>query len=109
MSVMHWIVVGIAVAVITAVAAAGVAGVTTGWTLPFRRERILRPKLWGASLLLIAFGMAFFLFLGPLGGTPTRHPNLPFLGLAVNFGGLALQLLAQRPGRAPLPPTTTVS
>ncbi|SHH99909.1 hypothetical protein SAMN05444521_3143 [Streptomyces sp. 3214.6] len=106
---MNWIAVSIALAVITAVAAAGALAVTTGWLLPFRRDRILRPKLWGASLLLIAFGMAFFLFLGPLSGTPSKHPYLPFLGLGVNFAGLALQLLAQRPGRAPLPPTTTAS
>ncbi|MFH0174732.1 hypothetical protein [Streptomyces cacaoi] len=106
---MNWIAVSIALAVITAVAAAGVAAVTTGWLLPFRRERILRPKLWGASLLLIAFGLAFFLFLGPLGGMPPRHPYLPFLGIGVNFVGLALQLLAQRPGRSPLPSTTTAS
>ncbi len=106
---MHLALVSIGVAVVTAAALAGVAGVTTGWTLPFRRERILRPKLWGAGLLLIAFGTAFFLFLGPLGGTPTRHPYLPFLGIAVNFGGLALQLLAQRPGRADLRSTKSAS
>ncbi|MFJ8109706.1 hypothetical protein [Streptomyces sp. NPDC096132] len=109
MSAMHWIAVSIAVAVTTAVAAAGVVAVTTGWTLPLGRERILRPKLWGAGLLLIAFGTAFFLFLGPLGGVPTRHPYLPFLGIAVNFGGLALQLLAQRHGRTPVPPTNSAS
>ncbi|QJT03859.1 hypothetical protein G9272_29230 [Streptomyces asoensis] len=106
---MNWTAVGIAAAVVTAVAAAGVAAVTTGWLPPTRRKRILRPKLWGASLLLIAFGLAFFLFLGPLGGTPSRHPYLPFLGIGVNFAGLALQLLAQRPGRPPLPPTTIAS
>jgi hypothetical protein len=106
---MYWVMVAVGVVCVTAMGAAGVAAVTTGWTYPFSGSLVLRPRLWGTGVLLSAGGMAAFLFLGPLGVMPPRAYDLPLVGMAVNLVGLALQSLARRPGRATALPTKTAS
>ncbi|MER6380155.1 hypothetical protein ACWDBD_27865 [Streptomyces sp. NPDC001118] len=84
--------------------AAGIAGITTGWVVPWSRARVLRPRLWGYGCLLAASGGPVFLYLGPLGSlgplAPEQYGFLPWLGWLGFMAGLGLQMLAQRPGRA---------
>ncbi|MFF4832039.1 hypothetical protein [Streptomyces sp. NPDC001315] len=106
---MHGALVSLAMVCVTALAAIGLAGVSRGWVPPWGRSRVLRPRLWGTGALLSAAGLSFFMFLGPLGDARPLHVYLPLAGMGVNFVGLALQMLAQRPGRALTPPTTTTA
>jgi hypothetical protein len=77
-------------------AAAGIAGVTTGWVVPLGRHRVLRPKLWGCGQLLGAVGFALWMFLGVL---PARLGVLPLLGWCLFMGSVGVGALAKRPGR----------
>ncbi|MFD7937737.1 hypothetical protein ACFV4T_24910, partial [Streptomyces sp. NPDC059755] len=71
------------------------------------RTRVLRPRLWGVGALMSALGLGLFMFLGPMASHDLAvNLYVPPAGMAVNLAGLAVQTLAQRPGRAPrLPPT----
>ncbi|MFI6930409.1 hypothetical protein [Streptomyces sp. NPDC050287] len=71
--------------------------------LPLGRHRILRPKLWGYGQLIGAVGATLWMFLGVF---PARLDVLPLIGWFVFMGSLGLQMLAQRPGRTPVPPPT---
>ncbi|MER5755654.1 hypothetical protein [Streptomyces sp. NPDC002088] len=106
---MHWALVSLAVGCVTIYAVIGLAGIVTGWVPPWGRSRVLRPRLWGTGALLSAAGLSLFMFLGPLGDAQPLHVYLPLAGMGVNFVGLALQMLAQRPGRALPPPTMSAS
>ncbi|WP_327184921.1 hypothetical protein [Streptomyces sp. NBC_01334] len=108
---LHWSLVVTAVVCVTVMAMAGVAAVTREWVPPFGRRRVQRPRLWGTGVLMSALGLSLFMFLGPLAsGDLAVNFYVPLAGMAVNFGGLALQTLAQRPGHAPrLPPTPTTT
>jgi hypothetical protein len=79
----------------------------TGWVLPLGRHRILRPKLWGYGQLLGAVGVSLWMFLGVY---PARFDVLALIGWFVFTGSLGIQLLAQHPGRTPVPsPTNSAS
>ncbi|MPY35250.1 hypothetical protein FNH09_29590 [Streptomyces adustus] len=95
---MHMILVVLAVLAVAATAGFGIAGVTTGWVVPFGRHRVLRPKLWGYGQLLGAVGMSLWMFLGVL---PAKFDTLPLIGWFLWMGSLGVQWLAQRPGRTP--------
>ncbi|WP_190012994.1 hypothetical protein [Streptomyces lucensis] len=81
-------------------AASGIAAVTTGWVAPFARRRILRPRLWGYGQLSGAAGASLWMFLGVF---RARFDAVPLVGWFVFMGSLGVQMLAQRPGRAPAP------
>ncbi|MCX4698142.1 hypothetical protein [Streptomyces sp. NBC_01373] len=98
---MYLVVAGTLVVVLTA--GFGIAGITTGWVLPLGRHRILRPKLWGYGQLVGAVGASLWMFLGVF---PARLDALALIGWFVFMGGIGIQMLAQRPGRAPVPPAT---
>ncbi|OIJ86946.1 hypothetical protein [Streptomyces monashensis] len=85
-------------------AAAGVAGVTTGWVAPWGRARVLRPKLWGYGCLLGAAGWGVFIWLGPLDG---GHDLLAWLGWIGIMAALRLRVLSERPGRGATTTSTT--
>ncbi|MER6033558.1 hypothetical protein ABT133_06550 [Streptomyces sp. NPDC001835] len=84
-------------------AASGLAAVTTGWVAPFGRRRVLRPKLRGYGQLLGAAAASLWMFLGVF---PARFDVLPLVAWVVFMGSLGIQMLAQRPGRTPVPPAT---
>ncbi|MGW0768619.1 hypothetical protein [Streptomyces sp. NPDC002676] len=84
--------------VVTLMVGFGIAGITTGWVVPFGRHRVLRPKLWGYGQLTAAVGLSLWTFLGTI---PGRADPLPVLGWVVFMGGMVVQLLAQAPGRTP--------
>ncbi|MER6557286.1 hypothetical protein ABT300_05875 [Streptomyces sp. NPDC001027] len=110
---MYWALVGFGVVCVTIMGAMGVAAVTREWVPPRGRARVLRPRLWGTGALMSAVGLGLFMCLGPLAtDRPAVNFYIPIAGMAVNFAGLGVQMLARRPGRTPrLPPasTTTVS
>ncbi|TQJ55478.1 hypothetical protein [Streptomyces sp. SLBN-115] len=108
---LHWSLVVTAVVCVTGMAVVGIAAVMRGWVPPFGRRRVLRPRLWGVGALMSALGLGLFMFLGPMAAHDLAvNPYVPPAGMAVNLAGLAVQMLAQRPGHAPrLPPTPTTS
>ncbi|KPI25763.1 hypothetical protein ACWGA9_31230 [Streptomyces sp. NPDC054950] len=111
---LHWSLVVTAVVCVTVMAVVGVAAVTREWVPPFGRKRVLRPRLWGVGALMSALGLGLFMFLGPMASHDLAvNLYVPPVGMAVNLAGLAVQTLAQRPGRAsrlhPTPPTPTTS
>jgi len=106
---MQWILVIIGAACVSVMAVMGLAAVLRGWT-PQSGRQVLRPRLWGTGVLLSAFGLGVFMFLGPLGSArPGQHFYVPLAGMATNFVGLGLQTLARRPGRVPPLPTKSAS
>lgn len=107
MTVMHMYLVAGAALAVTLMAVFGIAGITTGWVVPFGRHRVLRPKLWGYGQLLGAAGLSVWMFLGVF---PAKFDVIPLIGWFVFMGSLGIQMLAQRPGRTPrLPPTKSAS
>jgi hypothetical protein len=107
MTAMHAFLVVTTAVVATVLAAIGAAGVVMAWAPPWGRA-VLRPRLWGAGALLAAVGVAVFSFLGPLNGPHGSYGPLPWAGWAAFMGGLMLQHLGLRPGRAPRPTKTAV-
>ncbi|WP_062641237.1 hypothetical protein [Streptomyces maremycinicus] len=107
----YWTLVVTAVVCVTLMAVVGIAAVAREWVPPFGRRRVLRPRLWGAGALMSALGLGLFMFLGPMASHDLAVDlYVPPAGMAVNLAGLAVQALAQRPGRTPrLPPATTKS
>ena len=102
---MYMVVVG--ALVVTLMAGLGIAAITTGWVVPVRRHRILRPKLLGYGQLAGAVGASLWMFLGVF---PARLGVLPVIGLFMFMGGLGVSKLAERPGSTPaLPPTSPTS
>jgi len=96
---MHWYLVAGAALVVAALAVMGVIAVVTGWVAPWIRGQVVRPKLWGYGAVTGAAGMALFMFIGPFHGADVELAPLAMAGMAVFFVGLALQWVAQRPGR----------
>jgi hypothetical protein len=78
--------------------AAGVAGVTAGWTLPWNRGRVLRPRLAGCGALLMAVGFGGWMFLGPLRAPRPAFPAPAWVGWFMFMAGLLVQWLSTRPG-----------
>ncbi|MEV6837648.1 hypothetical protein AB0N17_24595 [Streptomyces sp. NPDC051133] len=95
---MHMYMVVAAVLIVASMVAFGVAALTTGWVMPFARRRVLRPKLHGYGQLIGAVGLSLWMFLGLI---PRRFDVVPLIGWFLWMGALGLQMLAQRPGRAP--------
>lgn len=93
---------------VAGMAVIGLVAVTTGWTPRFTGIE-QRPRMWGSGVLLSAVGLTAFLFLGPFNSSSHPDRNLPLVGMAVNFVGLALQSLARRPRSLPQPPTKTTA
>ncbi len=101
--------VGIGVVCVAGMAVMGLVAVVTGRTPRFTGVEE-RSRLWGAGVLLSAFGLTAFLFLGPLNSTPHLHRDLPLIGMGLNLAGLALQSYARRARPLPrLPGKTTLS
>ncbi|MEU1185155.1 hypothetical protein ABZ464_47635 [Streptomyces sp. NPDC005820] len=106
MTAMFAVLMGVGMVCVAGMAVIGLVAVTTGWTPRFTGIEE-RPRLWGVGVLLSAFGLTAFLFLGPLNSTPHLHRNLPLVGMGLNLAGLALQSYARRPGPLPRPSTRT--
>ncbi|MEW2153873.1 hypothetical protein AB0950_01045 [Streptomyces sp. NPDC007189] len=102
---MHMFFVVAAVLAVTFMAVLGVLAVAGVWVPPVARRRVLRRRLWGYGALVNAVGLGLFMFLGPLADAGLEF--LPGLGWCLWMGGMAAQLLAQRPGRPA--PTKTAS
>ena len=97
---MNSILVVLAVLMLAAGVASGIAALTTGWIFPGpARARVVRPRLWGYGTLVGMAGFGTFMFLGPIRGSDFRYAPFAVVGLAVVFAGLAMQWLAQRPGK----------
>ncbi|WP_328750277.1 hypothetical protein OHT57_32535 [Streptomyces sp. NBC_00285] len=93
---------GILLLATTGIAVCGVAGIATGWVLPWLRFRILRPRLWGYGTLVSAAGGMVWTLLGPINGT--RHLPSAYVDRAdwiLFVAGLLIQHRSQRHGRAP--------
>lgn len=90
------------VAVLAVLAAvAGIAAIRTGWTLPWLRSSIVRPRLWGYGLLLYSFSVAVQLTLDAFfAGTDAESMSRLPLQILAGLGPLAFTVAAQRPGRA---------
>ncbi|MCX4883357.1 hypothetical protein [Streptomyces sp. NBC_00847] len=87
---------------VTLVAAGGIAALTTGWVMPWRRSRVLRPRLWGYGSLICAVGGGLYMFVGPFSGPPAGvRGDVAWCGWVAFMAGLGVQFLAQRPGRTP--------
>ncbi|MEU1517037.1 hypothetical protein ABZ490_33650 [Streptomyces sp. NPDC005811] len=109
MTVMFATLVGIGVVCVVGMAVLGLVAVVAGWTPRFTGIEE-RPRLWGAGVLLSAFGLTAFLFLGPLNSTHHLYRDLPLIGMGLNLAGLALQSYARRARPLPqLPGRTTPS
>ncbi|WP_141746552.1 hypothetical protein [Streptomyces sp. LUP30] len=108
---MYWAMVGTGAVCVAIMAAMGVAAVVREWVPPRGAGLVLRPRLWGAGVLMSAVGLGSFMFLGPLAADPPAvNRYVPLAGMAVNIAGLGLQTYARRPGRTPrLPPTSTTA
>ncbi|MGQ5635310.1 MULTISPECIES: hypothetical protein [unclassified Streptomyces] len=102
---MHIFLVVAAVFAVAFMVVLGVLAVTGVWLPPVARRRVLRQRLWGYGALVNAAGLGLFMFLGPLADAGLGF--LPALGWCLWAGGMAVQLLAQRPGRPA--PTKTAS
>lgn len=102
---MHMFLVAAAVLAVAFMAVLGVLAVAGVWVPPVARRRVLRQRLWGYGALVNAAGLGLFMFLGPLADAGLAL--LPALGWCLWMGGMAVQLLAQRPGRPA--PTKTAS
>jgi hypothetical protein len=92
------------------IAAYGVAGIMTGWVLPWNRSKVRRPRLSGIGSLVTAAGTAVWGVLGPM----TRSPHgssayVAWTGWILFTTGLLIHFLAQRHGRAPGDATKTSS
>ncbi|MEU5045250.1 hypothetical protein [Streptomyces griseorubiginosus] len=107
---MHWVLMGLAVLAMTVVAAGGVAGITTGWVVPWGRPKVLRPRLWGYGSLVTAAGGTVWSVLGPMAGPP-HLPSacVAWAGWVLFMAGLLIQSRSHRPGRVPADPTRTSS
>ncbi|MET7690677.1 hypothetical protein ABZT06_22340 [Streptomyces sp. NPDC005483] len=107
---MHWVLMGLALLAMTVVAVGGVAGIATGWVMPWGRSRVLRPRLWGYGSLVTAVGATVWIFLGPMAGPPhAPSAYVAWAGWVMFMAGLLIQFRAQRPGRAARDATKTSS
>jgi predicted phage tail protein len=94
----HWYLVGVAVVLWVLIAAAGVVALWTGRVLPrWVGRRILRPRLWGTGAIVTALGMAVP-SLYPVAHSDAAIDAVFVTGTSLFLGGLACQMLAQRPG-----------
>jgi hypothetical protein len=81
-------------------AAAGVAAVRTGWTAPWMRSRMRRPKLWGYGVLLMTAGMIVWITAFTVGGASETVVNVGFAcSMPMLLAGGVLQAIARRRGR----------
>ncbi|MGI5457729.1 hypothetical protein ACQEWB_32065 [Streptomyces sp. CA-249302] len=95
--------------VMSLMGALGIAALTTGWVIPWRRSKVLRPRLWGYGALMCVVGGSLFMFLGPFSGPPIGvRGGVAWCGWVAFMAGLGVQYLAERPGRTPRPTKTAV-
>ncbi|WP_405863202.1 hypothetical protein OG407_33185 [Streptomyces sp. NBC_01515] len=82
----------LAVLLIAVLAGVGLGAVTRGWTPLARRNRIVRPRLWGYGILVSDAGLAACVFFGPFQG-PDDSRLAPFavVGAVVVFAGVLVQ------------------
>ncbi|MFE3035416.1 hypothetical protein ACFXKY_27665 [Streptomyces canus] len=107
---MDRVLMGISLLAMAGVAMGGVAGIATGWVVPWGRPRVLRPRVWGYGSLVTAAGGTVWSVLGPLAGPPhVPSAYAAWAGWILFMAGLLIQSRAQRPGRAPLDATKTSS
>jgi hypothetical protein len=78
--------------------AMGVLALTTGRALPWQREEILRPQLWGSGALLFGAGMALARFVGTLHDLTLDDVVFP-CSILMLICGAVLQHVGQRVGR----------
>ncbi|MFD3489933.1 hypothetical protein ACFWWB_05085 [Streptomyces sp. NPDC058690] len=91
---MRWYVVVPFAVLSTLATAEGIAAITTGWVLPWLRNKVSRPRLWGYASLLMAACLALQMFDSP----KTRFP-FGDLGVTVGFVGLVMMVVARRPAK----------
>ncbi|MFJ8055524.1 hypothetical protein [Streptomyces sp. NPDC096142] len=88
---------GLAAAIWLMVAAIGLAAVTTGWTLPTTRHRVVRVQLWGYGTLVTALGMGTGLSLHWWADSRALDGAGGAVALVLILLGFFLQTRAQRP------------
>ncbi|MFI5878241.1 hypothetical protein [Streptomyces sp. NPDC051554] len=90
----------LAVLLIAVLAGVGLGAITRGWTPLARRNRIVRPRLWGYSILVSDAGLASYVFFGPFQG-PDDSRLAPFavVGAVVVFAGVLVQGAALNPAK----------
>jgi len=78
-------------------AATGVVAVTTGWTPPTARSRVVQAELWGYGLLVMALGMGTAMSLRWWADSLAMDDAGGATALALIVLGGVLQWRAQRP------------
>ncbi len=79
------------------VAVVGVVAVTTGWTPPTARGRVVRPDVWGYGVLISALGMGTGMSLHWWADSLAMDNAGAATALALFVLGGVLQWRAQRP------------
>ncbi|MFJ9628485.1 hypothetical protein ACIQPR_01815 [Streptomyces sp. NPDC091280] len=99
---------GLAAAVWLVAAVIGVVAVTTGWTPPTTRGRVVRPELWGYGTLIAALGIGTGMSMRWWAGSRGLDGVGGATALALILLGFLLQWRAQRPAH-PRHPTKNAS
>ncbi|MFI5634668.1 hypothetical protein ACIA8E_36035 [Streptomyces sp. NPDC051664] len=92
---MRWYVVVPFAVMSTLATVEGIAAIRTGWVLPWLRNKVFRPRLWGYASLLMAACLALQIF-----DSPKTHFPIGHLGVAGGFIGSAMMVVARRPAKA---------
>ncbi|MGW5276639.1 hypothetical protein ACWEQP_29645 [Streptomyces sp. NPDC004044] len=92
---MHWYVVVPFAVMSTLAVVEGIAAIRTGWVVPWLRNKVFRPRLWGYASLLLAACLALQIF-----DSPKTHFPFGGLGVIVGFIGSAMMVVARRPAKA---------
>ncbi|MFF3327393.1 hypothetical protein [Streptomyces sp. NPDC002889] len=96
---MNWYV-GVPVAGLAVlVAVAGAAAVRTGWVLPAQRGHVLRPRLFGYALLVLAACLGLQLVGAAFLADSAVRSVVTYSGAALMLAVAGLILAAQRPPR----------
>lgn len=89
----------VAVAVVVVLyAVTGVLTIATGRVVPWQRERLLRPRLWGSGALVFGAGMALARFGGSVRDLTLANVVFACSLLMLVCGGV-MQYAGQRAGR----------
>ncbi|MET7311502.1 hypothetical protein ACWD7C_30765 [Streptomyces sp. NPDC005134] len=92
---MRWYVVVPLAVMSTLATIEGIAAIRTGWVLPWLRNKVSRPRLWGYASLLMAACLALQIF-----DSPKTHFPFGGLGEAGGLIGLAMMVVARWPVKA---------
>ena len=93
--VMSLVAVGVAVGLY---AVMGVLAFTTGRAAPWRREDVLRPRLWGSGALVFGAGLGLARFAGALHRRPVGDAVFA-CSMLMLLSGVVLQQAGQRTAR----------